>query len=710
MSRLVVLLAVLVGACSARPSAVVPPDTGYGAWGAFETQRDSMAHPAVGNASVYLFVPAGDSTNPPTLFFCHGISATQPKTYLALIKFIVSHGYAVIYTPYETTMAYANPTASYEQMWEGFSAAMEQWHPRLDTSRIGFIGHSYGGGAVPWLAHKVMVERKWGGTGAFLFIMAPWYSYNISQKQLENFPSHAKLIMQVYDDDNVNDARMAKDIFENTSIPLDEKDFVVLYSDTCGSVAMPATHGVPVGTLRFGPKVNLLDYYGVHRLLHALASYALHGDTAAQQIALGNGSDEQRFMGTCGDSNEVHPLYAGDIPRMPHPQVFYNNFWNHKINPRDSSTGGGLVHEETVRNYMRLPWYHRLLGGGDEDEEDDEKKRKEHSHAAQQREEGPCYVPQPDTGYGAEGPYEPKERLFPHPGKGDANVHVITPENAEHKLPLVLFAPALWKPSTMFYRGLIDHLVSRGNAVVFSTYNYNRFFNHEFRFRVLLEGFAAGIELIADRIDTTRIAVIGHSYGGGTVPGVTWEYVKKKKWGAGGACMFISAPWFVHSMSQEQFEEFPSDVKMLVQVYYGDRRMDRRIAQDIFYNIAIHPDNKDYITVYDAESDECEIDADHDALQSEDHDEVNVIDYYAIYRLIDALMDCAFTGSEAGCALALGNGSKRQRSMGRWRDGTPVKPLLEVTDRPSTPLPQGAFFFEWSDRQNPRRRRYDPDD
>jgi hypothetical protein len=145
---------------------------------------------------------------------------------------------------------------------------------------------------------------------------------------------------------------------------------------------------------------------------------------------------------------------------------------------------------------------------------------------------------------------------------------------------------------------------------------------------------------------------------------------------------------------------------MLVQVYHGDRRMDRRIAEDIFYNIAIHPDNKDYITVYDAESKECEIDADHDALQSEDHDEVNVIDYYAIYRLIDALMDCAFEGSEAGCSLALGNGSERQRFMGQWDDGAAVKPLLKVTDKPSTQLPQGAFFFEWSDRQNPRRRYY----
>ena len=57
---------------------------------------------------------------------------------------------------------------------------------------------------------------------------------------------------------------------------------------------------------------------------------------------------------------------------------------------------------------------------------------------------------------------------------------------------------------------------------------------------------------------------------------------------------------------------------------------------------------------------------------------VNALDYYGTWKLFDALCDAAFTGKNR--EYALGN-TPQQRFMGLWSDGTPVKELI-VTDKP----------------------------
>jgi acetyl esterase/lipase len=56
----------------------------------------------------------------------------------------------------------------------------------------------------------------------------------------------------------------------------------------------------------------------------------------------------------------------------------------------------------------------------------------------------------------------------------------------------------------------------------------------------------------------------------------------------------------------------------------------------------------------------------------------NALDYYGFWKLFDGLCDAAFYGKNR--EYALGNASK-QRFMGLWSDGTPVKELI-VTDTP----------------------------
>ena len=49
-------------------------------------------------------------------------------------------------------------------------------------------------------------------------------------------------------------------------------------------------------------------------------------------------------------------------------------------------------------------------------------------------------------------------------------------------------------------------------------------------------------------------------------------------------------------------------------------------------------------------------------------------DYGAVWKLFDALMSCAFDGTD--CDAALGGGPE-QTSLGEWSDGQPVVPLAE---------------------------------
>ncbi len=233
---------------------------------------------------VYFFHPGFDGKPRPIILFCHGIGAENPLVYMQLLKHIVSWNYSVLYAPYKKASAIGSSSNAYSMMWSGFNAGMRAWSQNIDTTKIGVIGHSFGGGAVPAFTWKALNEKHWGASGSFMYIMAPWYSYDITQEQLEQFPKPVALIMEVFEDDRTNDPRMAIDIFRSIAIPDSQKDFITLKSDTCEGVPLVADHGVPEGAYPYGWDVNALDYSGVYRLVHALASLTLENDQSARQM------------------------------------------------------------------------------------------------------------------------------------------------------------------------------------------------------------------------------------------------------------------------------------------------------------------------------------------------------------------------------------------------------------------------------------------
>ena len=63
----------------------------------------------------------------------------------------------------------------------------------------------------PCLALKAMTTLGWVAK-VFMFLMAPHFVFGITDKELREYPSNVKLIVQVYEDDNVNDP-----VWESTS-------------------------------------------------------------------------------------------------------------------------------------------------------------------------------------------------------------------------------------------------------------------------------------------------------------------------------------------------------------------------------------------------------------------------------------------------------------------------------------------------------------
>jgi len=681
------------------PCAANPITSGYGAHGPFDVCHDSVASSSMRGGFVHLFRPCRGDTLWPTVFFLHGIGAHDPVNYLELLEHLSSRGHAVIFSPYAQALAMARPQAAYKMLREGFEQGVGQWRPLLDSSRVGFVGHSYGAGAIPAISYYWTSGNGWGKAGTFLYSMAPYYSYEITKRQLAAFPDNATLIVQVFEDDYINDHRMAKDIFDNIGIPLTHKNFIVLHSDSSEGLQLNAVHDVPQG-IAAGLKCDMLDFYGVWRLVDALADYSLRNDTAARSIALGSGSRAQMFMGVWPNGKPVRELTAAHTAFVLHPQNRFLNFWNHDRNPRykeatvfEDRTRPRQRRYTTIRNYMTI----RPGSAGSPE-----------SLKTVRSEDSAIFTPI-ESGYGALGPYTVTKRTFPHPGLGHGKVYIVSPQGMDRAAPVIVFLHGFTWPMPDYYQGLITNIASQGYHVVFPSYLLYRMVAGNRRlYDLMVSGTEEAFGILGANADTSRIGFIGHSYGAGAVPAIAWHFLKLRSWGKEGAFMFIVAPWYVYNFKPYQFSTFPDHVRLLVEVFEGDHFNDWRMAEDLFYSFETIPDrNRDFIIVHNDYYGDEELEAEHTSPLSGGDDDIDAIDHYALYRMAGALAAASFEKSEEAHAVALGNGSALQTDMGTWPDGTPVT-RLTVTDRPVTPHHQSTFLFSWYRLWNKRRRHYTP--
>lgn len=323
------LLALIFSGCSqstdALPTEAVDDDlagpisrplSGYGADGTYTVSEIDFPNAEYPGTKVTVFYPTGIISPRPTIFYSHPYGGESKEYNRGLFEFIAKKGYVVVFVPYATNDNSIDHR--YTTLWTGFIKAAADYPGIIDTRKVGFMGHSFGGGASIGLAYKAFTEKGWGQDGRLLFTMAPWYSYQITPAQLASFPANTKMITQVYDEDVYNDHRMAIDIFKNINISNAEKDFYYLKPSTVAGYKYATDHTLPNTRTAY----DAYDYYGVYRLLDALIDYSFNNNAAGKNLALGNGSAQQVTMPGY-DGQVMTPLEVTDNPVPKYSQDKY---------------------------------------------------------------------------------------------------------------------------------------------------------------------------------------------------------------------------------------------------------------------------------------------------------------------------------------------------------------------------------------------------
>jgi pimeloyl-ACP methyl ester carboxylesterase len=299
-----------------------PITVGFGANGSYRLKMDRFPSPLYKSADVSVFRPIGAKGKVPVVFFVPGYSNNNPEQYRGLITHMVSRGQAVVFTPYHLISGDLTLNEKrYDAIWEGMREAVARYGEGFDLDRIGYVGHSYGAGAIFAMSLRGIEQEGWGREGLILFSMAPWYHFQLQTRDYRNFPVHAKLVIQVYEDDKVNDHRLAWELFEQINLPLSEKDFMMVRGDRMGRGRIDAGHGAPESRAN----EDAIDFYAIYRTFDGLTSYAFAGDQAGRRVALGNGNREQRFMGHWSNGQPIREMLVGDcvgITRSPMSFLF----------------------------------------------------------------------------------------------------------------------------------------------------------------------------------------------------------------------------------------------------------------------------------------------------------------------------------------------------------------------------------------------------
>jgi hypothetical protein len=288
--------------------------SGYGADGSYQADIESVDNPSF-REPVQVFFPQGATGKRPVIFFSHGYGPGDWHVYKDLIQHMVSVGEVVVFSGYP--MIRASNDDRYDDLWQGFKAAAGKYADRMDLTRVGFVGHSFGGGATPAMAYRGLVQQGWGKQGAFLMELAPWYAFQITDAEMQQYPAGTLQMVEVYDEDDTNDHRMGIDLYKSTKLAANY--YVMVHSGVVAGCGLTADHSTP------GRNPSLRQkQYAVFRPFDALADAAFSGSVVARQALTA--------WNTAGSTYQPLSLVASPTPDQP--ESYYKNPWSDPKNPR----------------------------------------------------------------------------------------------------------------------------------------------------------------------------------------------------------------------------------------------------------------------------------------------------------------------------------------------------------------------------------------
>ncbi|HTD29602.1 MAG TPA: alpha/beta hydrolase [Xanthomonadaceae bacterium] len=291
-----------------------------------------------------------------------------------------------------------------------------------------------------------------------------------------------------------------------------------------------------------------------------------------------------------------------------------------------------------------------------------------------------------------------------------------------NEAPLIVFNHGWAAMDPGLYMAWIDHLVERGNIVVYPVYQDNLLTAaKDFTADAIVAVKDAIRRLqsepghVQPRLD--RFAIVGHSMGGDVSANMAalW-HTEGLPFPRAVMCVEPGKSWGQPAWLDIELADLSKvPARTLLLTVAGD---DDHIVRDIdakrifIESTQVPAANKDYITLVSDDHGRPALHADHMAplawaqMPGMDHraasdspghkggerppanhdmpdftdtaESVNALDYYGTWKLFDGLTDAAFFGTNRKYALG---DTPEQRFMGVWSDGVPVK-QLKVTDRP----------------------------
>jgi dienelactone hydrolase len=278
---------------------------------------------------------------------------------------------------------------------------------------------------------------------------------------------------------------------------------------------------------------------------------------------------------------------------------------------------------------------------------------------------------------------------------------LFTPANpVPSTAPVVVFCHGWGAMNPRAYQAWIDHLVRRGNIVIYPNYQDSlltpgRQFlpNAIAGVRAALNDLASGSAGI--RADLQRVAAVGHSAGG-----VLSAQLAASAAGAGLPALRAVMPVEPGDGSRDgrrrasiphtDLTPMPAQTLLLVVVGADDHLAYEQVGLQIYASASQVPAaNKNVIEMESDAHGSPALIANHAAPSAtpdsrpanarralfpdfEHGGVVDALDWYGTWKLFDALSDAAFSGRERDVALGA---TPAQLSMGTWSDGVPVKPM-----------------------------------
>lgn len=315
-----------------------------------------------------------------------------------------------------------------------------------------------------------------------------------------------------------------------------------------------------------------------------------------------------------------------------------------------------------------------------------------------------------NSGYGSGGSYSAAVDSIVNPMWPLDPIYtwVYHPSNSTGRHPVVFFCHGFGAINPIVYDAYIRHIVSLGYTVVYPAYPAIATTNFEGLYDIMFNGFCQAVSQYGEYMDTTKLGIVGHSFGAGAASSMTLR-CQTKGWGNNSRFMLLHAPWYVFDVAQSQLRSFPDNCKLLVQVYEEDRTNDHRMAVDLFNTISIPASEKDFMMVYSDSSTvfNYKLQAVHGTpvanLYSIGYNCIDGLDYYGTWRLFDALADYSFNNNQSAKNVALGNGSTEQIDFGTW-PSPELRPVKKpyAGDTPFAAQSEDYYQWKWSNSINPR--------